>query len=583
MKKNKLILGVQRFASIVCMIAAFLCFTGITVHATEGGETPEEQEQEETTENTETSNEETSNAVITDASVISSRTTEDAVYIYIKGMSDITSGTTVQIGNTLCEDIQVAGISSTGMPIKTTILFDNSQSLSGKWGDQAKELINGLIDNHAEGEEFRILTFADTLTVVSDFSAEYDALKGMVDGIEYCNQNSYLSDNLYELLKQSGENGEANYTRYIIITDGADDNDIKYTQTELADLMKVSGVVIHTVGVKASNNNELLETLFSFARYTSGTYHLVDSATEVEAVRAAMDEDYAMLCMKLVPEASVMDGSRREAKFSLNSSNGTATLTYSLQMPFADVSALPAEETVEEEAAVEPSPSPEPSQAPASTLPSISSQPQAEEPAGGVNVVLIIIIAVVVVAVIAAVVVVLIVMKNKKKKQADVVIADRPQNAMQGGQPMPNNMAAGNMPQGGGAPAGSGTLRLTPQGAPNGGGNTMRLQGANGQAAVRQTYISLTDIASPQRTFRVPIDNRIVIGRESGDIVLGFDGAVSHTHCEILKKGNLFYVNDLKSSNGTFYGGSRVYQETPIMNGGVVEIGSYKYKITIEN
>ena len=74
-----------------------------------------------------------------------------------------------------------------------------------------------------------------------------------------------------------------------------------------------------------------------------------------------------------------------------------------------------------------------------------------------------------------------------------------------------------------------------------------------------------------------------MIGREEGDIILGFDAAVSRVHCEIIKKGSLYYVNDLKSSNGTFYGNTRVYGETPVMSGGVLEIGAFKYTITIEN
>ena len=42
-------------------------------------------------------------------------------------------------------------------------------------------------------------------------------------------------------------------------------------------------------------------------------------------------------------------------------------------------------------------------------------------------------------------------------------------------------------------------------------------------------------------------------------------------------------MNDLKSSNGTFYGGMRVHNETPIMNGGILEIGNCKYKVGIES
>lgn len=559
MKNNRLSILFRKIAGAICMLALFSCFMGTVVCAAE-------------------------NAAVTarDAAVVSSRTTDDAVYIYIKGVSDITSGTTVQIGNTLCEDIQVAEVASMGMPVRTTILFDNSLSLSKRWGSQAKELVAGLIDNHAEGEEFKIATFADGLNVVSDFSAEYDSLKAAVEEIEFLDQASYLTDILYDLLKQSSDSHEANYTRFIIITDGADDNDIKYTQAELSDLMKSSGVVIHTVGVKTSKNNALLENLFSYARLTGGTYHIAESGTDVGAVRELIDGDHSLFCLRLVPAADIMDGGRKEAKLSLNTSNGPIVLTTSVQMPFADVSSMPP-------AGAEPGETPAP--APAATekpeLPSIAVEPQAGEeasaaektsimPAIGIAAVILIII---------IVLVALFVLKGKKNRRVDAVITNKEQSGDRAQKDGTQRDGAQASPAQQGAPPQSGgnTARLGGQMNADTAGKTMRLQGGSGQNGVRQSFVTLTDINNPQRSFRAPIDTRIVIGRESGDILLGHDAAASHTHCEIIKKGTLFYVNDLKSSNGTFYGGMRVYTETPVMNGGILEVGTCKYKLTIEN
>lgn len=553
MKNNIQSVLFRRLAGVICMLAFFSCFLSTKVCASENPS-------------------DTSAA----ASVVSSRTTDEGIYVYIKGVGDITSGTTVQIGNTLCEDIQVADVVSMGMPIRTTILFDNSMSLSKRWGSQAKELVAGLIDSHVSGEEFKIATFADGLNVVAEFSSEYEALKTAVDGIEYLDQKSYLTDILYDLLKQSSDSGEANYTRVIIITDGADDKDIKYTQTELSDLMKSSGVVIHTVGVKTSKNNKLLENLFSYARLTGGTYKSVEADTDVESIRDMINEDYSLLCLKLTPKADIMDGSRKEAKLNLNTSDGAVVLTASLQMPFADVSSIQSE-------SVEPSASPEPDPVDVKPeLPSIAVEPQAgeETPETGKNGILPVIIIGAVVLTIIIILVVLLVVKGRKKKQVDVVIANNEQSES-GSQKGETHVSV--MQQSRPVQSGGNTVRLGGQVNADNAGKTVCLQGGTGQNAVRQTFISLTDINNPQRNFRVPIDTRIVIGRETGDIILGHDAAVSHTHCEIIKKGNLFYINDLKSSNGTFYGSMRVYHETPIMNGGILEVGTCKYKITIEN
>lgn len=553
MKNNIQSVLFRRLAGVICMLAFFSCFLSTKVCASENPS-------------------DTSAA----ASVVSSRTTDESVYVYIKGVSDITSGTTVQVGNTLCEDIQVADVASMGMPIRTTILLDNSMSLSKRWGSQAKELAKELIGSHRSDEEFKIATFADGLNVVADFSTEYELLEAAVEEIEFLDQESYLTDILYDFLKQSSDSGEANYTRVIIITDGADDKDIKYTQTELSDLMKSSGVVIHTVGVKTSKNNNLLESLFSYARLTGGTYKAVDADTDVEGIRDMIDEDYSLFCLKLIPQADIMDGSRKEAKLNLNTSDGAVVLTASLQMPFADVSSIQSE-------SAEPSAPPEPEPADDKPeLPSIAVEPQAveETPETGKSGILAVIIIGAVVLTIIITLAVLLVVKGRKKKKIDVVIANSEQteSGSQRGETHVSVMQKSKPVQSGGN-----TVRLGGQMNADNAGNTVCLQGGTGQNAVRQTFISLTDINNPQRSFRVPIDTRIVIGRETGDIILGHDAAVSHTHCEIIKKGNLFYINDLKSSNGTFYGSMRVYHETPIMNGGILEVGTCKYKITIEN
>lgn len=570
--KNK-IKSVCEIAGVLCMLALFSCLKSTMVYATASA----------TEENAEAAPE-----AVFQAAVVSSRTTDSEVYIYIKGVSDIGSGTTVQVGNALCQDIQAADVVSTGMPIKTTILFDNSKSISKNWGSQAVELARGLIDNHAAGEEFRIVTFADGVNVVADFSTEYESLKGTMDGIEFFDQKSYLTDILYDLLNQSGSSDDASYMRFVIITDGADDNEIKYTQTELADIMKSSGVVIHTVGVKASNNNSLLENLFSYARLTGGTYTIAEKNTDVKDIRNMIDEDYSLLCLKLVPSADIMDGSRKEAKLNLNTSNGAVILTASLQMPFADVSSTGQLESAEmDDTAASVRDSASETKKP--ELPSITVEEQAEnensEPEKS-SILPATLISAAVLAVIVAVVV-LFILKGKKKKTVNVVIASVGQSEKK--EPEPKNNVSKTEEQTAAKKqspwrkAGGNTVKLGGQSNAGTAGRTMRLNGGIDQNVVRQSYISLTDLNDPQKSFRVPIDTRIVIGREEGDILLGYNAAVSYKHCEIIKKGNLFYVNDLKSSNGTFYGGMRVHNETPIMNSGILEVGKCKYKITIEN
>lgn len=168
----------------------------------------------------------------------------------------------------------------------------------------------------------------------------------------------------------------------------------------------------------------------------------------------------------------------------------------------------------------------------------------------------------------------MIVARGKKKGKMNAVVMG-PENDLDNN----SRMSSAEQPQNTPVQSAGHTVRLGAGEALATGGHTMRLQGG---PTVRQTYVGITDINNPQRNYKVPIESSIIIGREEGEIILGFDATVSYRHCQIIKKGNLFYVKDLNSSNGTFYENERVYNETPIMSGGILKLGSCKYKITIE-
>ena len=80
---------------------------------------------------------------------------------------------------------------------------------------------------------------------------------------------------------------------------------------------------------------------------------------------------------------------------------------------------------------------------------------------------------------------------------------------------------------------------------------------------------------------QLEVANRIVANENSQNKEYGQLSILSQMYCdcEIIKKGELYYLNDLRSSNGTVYGGAPVHSETPIMDGGILEIGQQKFSI----
>lgn len=497
---------------------------------------------------------------VSGAAITECRTADDGtVYFYIKGVEDLQSGSTVQIATTACENNE-KGVFDGSMPIRTILILDNSNSLSLQLGkDDPKALMNAIIDNHVIGEQFKIVTVSDTFTELASYSADYDGLKSIVDGISYENQDTYLTDCLYTYLTE--ESSGQYFTRIILITDGADDKEITYTQSELTSLMQSANVVVHTVGASGGNDKEL-ERLFSYSRITRGTGISVNKNFDIDEVVSVLSEDYSIFCIRTTPPAELMDGSVKRARLSLNTGAGVVQLECDAKMGFAVAQATP------EEPAEEPQPEEKPEvvedkpQIPVINTGNDSDKEDVpEEGEKNILPIIIIIIAVVVVAVVITVIIIL--LKNKKKKkqaQANAEVNIIPETPVQD--------------------IGKTEVLIQPS---KQGSNTQLLWG-NEDERKSSSRIILTDKNDPSKVFSAAISGSVSIGRvDSNDIVLSHDSAVSGHHLEIIKKGNLYYVNDLGSSNGTYLNGTKIHTETAVMTGEVLEIGHTKYTVTIED
>ena len=68
------------------------------------------------------------------------------------------------------------------------------------------------------------------------------------------------------------------------------------------------------------------------------------------------------------------------------------------------------------------------------------------------------------------------------------------------------------------------------------------------------------------------------LGREKGDILFGDDRYVSGRHARIFTDGSAFFVEDLKSSNGTFV---RLTASRELGHGALIFIGSQPFRLSI--
>jgi pSer/pThr/pTyr-binding forkhead associated (FHA) protein len=104
---------------------------------------------------------------------------------------------------------------------------------------------------------------------------------------------------------------------------------------------------------------------------------------------------------------------------------------------------------------------------------------------------------------------------------------------------------------------------------------TVAIGSPAGDAWGRLERISAPDEASFTFLLR---NTEHFLGREKGDILFGDDRYVSGRHARIFTDGNAFFVEDLKSSNGTFV---RLTASRELGHGALIFIGSQPFRLSI--
>ena len=108
---------------------------------------------------------------------------------------------------------------------------------------------------------------------------------------------------------------------------------------------------------------------------------------------------------------------------------------------------------------------------------------------------------------------------------------------------------------------------------------------ANEAAENKQPYqIVLINQKDSVKTYRLSFNDRVVIGRgkNSCNIPIADDSAVSERHCEVIAENERFYLNDLGSSNGTWLNGRKIVVKSELKSGDVIKLGRGEYTIRLQ-
>lgn len=486
-----------------------------------------------------------------DACIMETFTGEDRLIVYTKGTPKELADVSIQIGTSTGEMASVENITDRDVSMRTLVMVDNSISIRQDDRDKIADFLQDLISDRDAGEEMAITVFSEEITWLAEYTGDYSTLKQAVDGIEYQDQETYLTDVLYDLLTTEYlADGEEVYRRIIVVSDGVDNKSMGYTKEELYSLLKENPYPIYTVGCVNGKNEEELENMFALSRMTSAQSFLMEDVENTLDITDVLKTDRDIVRLEIIPSPEVMDGSRKAVKISYTDQGSTVNLSADIMMPQQTQAVVEDAEPVPE-----PEPAPEPTAEPETDITEENNDQFMK------TAVLLVIFCFVIVAAVI-IVIVLIILKKKRNKVQFEPIDDNILQELQ--------YSFGTSEE---------KTELVHTNVPDDDGRTYMIWNN------RNTYhIILTDIHSMAKTFQVPLEQSVTVGRKQGmcDIVLDYEKSVSSRHCEISVRDNKFYIKDLQSANGTYVNGSKVLADTEIFPGNIVKLGRLELRFEVK-
>lgn len=511
--------------------------------------------------------------------IIQTITNQKQLEIYVKA-PELPETFSIQIGRDSCEDVQIVDLQEDQKKIQTFIFLDNSLSITEGNREKIKGFLNTYLDEKYQNDEVSLYLFGEEAKPVIENSADGEEVKQALETVEYTDQNSWLIDAVYDVLK-THEN-DAVYTRVMIISDGVDEKTIGYTKEEFADLLGSTGIPMYAVGCVYKQNQNALEQFFALSRKTAGAAFLLDDISDENEIAAKLLEDSNISCITATIPEALQDGSEKAVQIKLQDSDGEAEVRTQARMPFGE--AAEAANTVVSEPEETESVTKEPETTEKETVLVEESESEAENQQNTekafdpVTVVAIL-------AVIAGVCFLIVrkwkdgkegkkekAPKTKKEKKAkekelELKLPEMPvnENARQNVMPMEKQDS-------------DETCLMED------GGETLFMDGTNaGSWKDEILLLRLQDMDHPERVFQYPVAGNVFIGRtaETNQIVLDYDRSVSGRQCRVYAKGDRIFVENLSNVNITQVNSVKVERDIQIHSSDILKMGHVQMRVQL--
>lgn len=149
------------------------------------------------------------------------------------------------------QEQEISFFSDDDAPVSVGVLFDVSGSMSGDKISRAREALSHFIQTSHNSDEYFLIAFNSRAQLLLDRSRDGNAVLEKLTFIQTRNQTS-LYDACY-LGVEKVQRGSHPKRALLLISDGQD-NDSRYTFSELRRVLKESDVVLYAVGILGGND-----------------------------------------------------------------------------------------------------------------------------------------------------------------------------------------------------------------------------------------------------------------------------------------------------------------------------------------
>lgn len=465
---------------------------------------------------------------------------EDAV-AYLECGDGIASAE-AQIAQYPCGDVQVS--KAQDICVHTIIMVDNSLSVTEPNRDKIKDILRQYVQTMPKQEIVSLAVFGEDIQFLCEESDDTQKMLTLIDEIDFHDQDTYLTDYLYQLLEEIET--DAAFTRFIVISDGVDNKTIGITKEELYDRIKEIARPIHTIGHIYKENTEQLKNMFALSRATSGKDMLMEDYDSITPMVDQMHDFSALYACRFPIPEEVKDGANRHVLLKLHTEKGDMEVSGEVPMPFGLVEKEPEEPVTEpvKEPEVIPEPEPVPEAAPKPPQEPVIDTEEANDDGQNMNDKAVIGVLVLVFAVAVYL------LYRQKRKSRTVKEKKKPTAPVTVQKPEP----------------------MVPEEQEDA---TVMIEG--------RYLLTLRDRMDAKKVFRYPLDGRVIVGRsiDMVQIPVDYNQTVSGQHCEFYTKDNHFFVRDMNSANHTYLNGKRIGGAVEIVSGCRVRLGEVEFDVEI--